>query len=1168
MSSPADSGEAAAIAAVQALVNATNATSRGRVIEAHAAAFRGTRCDTIIAIEMDRRRGVEESIVYFEDCRALLAAWRHAGLDAAVARRAPLDSLRGVRLMGEGPERATYEIAIAREVLTLLDPEYEPVSIAVCRHALASALMKAPDDEPTRTEMLAEAMTALGEAIPVYEQWALIDRWLDAHSLSLDAAAERFRDGGDPAEREAAALLGATAGRSLSARFYKSRDPSDGEAAQSVLERAFELADEGGVAWRESAYGIGLFHHTMYESTGDPRELDRAVDAIRAAVDAASADSERRQFYRTDLALVLHDRYDAAGRISDLDEALALVEALLAEAGDTEDAANVLRLGMLLHARYWRTWDRADIDASVDCLHRAVAATEPGTEQYYYTLGNLGVALTARFDSTGDLADADGAVDTLTAAMSQTPEETLAWAFNAGNLGHALLKRFGVSRYESDLEEAVRVLRDAVRATPEHAASRPRHDAWLADGLTASAKRFSSAADAAEAVAVLENAATRTPAGSPRRADWLALLGAALRVSAALGDPTALDRAEVPIREALAAVVPGTPAHTRYLTDLGWLHADLYARTAQDTHYEHATTAFEQALAAHDVEAWPDQALTVSRSLGDLYLQRGDWTSAARVLGIGADAVQLADRRQLLLSGRDVWLDQAKGIFRDAAYALARVGRSRDAAVLLERGRARQLGDVLARERTNVDALRAQDADVWDRYTTAVEGLRRMDGQQRTFAAAAEPHTVTEAAELRARAAHAWTAMRDAVAAVRRVPGFEDFLAEPEWDDIAAAATGERGDGGDGDVALVYLATTSVGGLALIVGASDGAPPEPTVLLLDALRNATLAEVLQPLFAAYAERAGGRDAWHAALTTACAAIDATVMTPLLAALAPRDIRRVVLIPAGFLALLPLHVAALDRVTVRYAPAARTLAVARRLATKDAPSQLLAIDEPMPITCGGPLEASAFEVASIARRFASPLVLRHEEATRARVLAALDDASILHLSCHGTTDWRNPMNSGLLLANDELLTVRQLMERKHAGARLASLSACETGMVGADIPDEMVMLPTALLQAGFAGILASLWSVPALSTALLMDCFYAHWASDGVEPGAALRSAQRWLRDVTASELAERFRVDSDAADGDHRDALRDLWLEFAAMEPDERPYAHAVHWAAFTFTGV
>jgi CHAT domain-containing protein len=196
------------------------------------------------------------------------------------------------------------------------------------------------------------------------------------------------------------------------------------------------------------------------------------------------------------------------------------------------------------------------------------------------------------------------------------------------------------------------------------------------------------------------------------------------------------------------------------------------------------------------------------------------------------------------------------------------------------------------------------------------------------------------------------------------------------------------------------------------------------------------------------------------------------------------------------------------------------------------------------------------------------VLRHEEATHTRVLDALDDASILHLSCHGTTDWSNPLDSGLLLANDELLTVRQLMERKLAGGRLGSLSACETGMVGANIPDEMVMLPTALLQAGFAGILASLWSIPELSTALLMDRFYAQWATDGVEPGAALRNAQRWLRDVTASELAERFRVDSDAADDDHRDALRDMWLEFAAMEPDERPYSHAVHWAAFTLTGV
>jgi hypothetical protein len=45
------------------------------------------------------------------------------------------------------------------------------------------------------------------------------------------------------------------------------------------------------------------------------------------------------------------------------------------------------------------------------------------------------------------------------------------------------------------------------------------------------------------------------------------------------------------------------------------------------------------------------------------------------------------------------------------------------------------------------------------------------------------------------------------------------------------------------------------------------------------------------------------------------------------------------------------------------------------------------------------------------------------------------------------------------------------------ARLAALSACETSRPGTALPDEVVFLPTGLLQAGVASVVASLWVVP-------------------------------------------------------------------------------------------
>jgi len=53
-----------------------------------------------------------------------------------------------------------------------------------------------------------------------------------------------------------------------------------------------------------------------------------------------------------------------------------------------------------------------------------------------------------------------------------------------------------------------------------------------------------------------------------------------------------------------------------------------------------------------------------------------------------------------------------------------------------------------------------------------------------------------------------------------------------------------------------------------------------------------------------------------------------------------------------------------------------------------------------------------------------------------------------------------------MADDEtgrgvLLTIQDLLDSAQAGGRLASLSACETGIVGTELPDEVVALRSAL-----------------------------------------------------------------------------------------------------------
>jgi CHAT domain-containing protein len=154
----------------------------------------------------------------------------------------------------------------------------------------------------------------------------------------------------------------------------------------------------------------------------------------------------------------------------------------------------------------------------------------------------------------------------------------------------------------------------------------------------------------------------------------------------------------------------------------------------------------------------------------------------------------------------------------------------------------------------------------------------------------------------------------------------------------------------------------------------------------------------------------------------------------------------------------------------------------------------------------------------------------------------------------------------------MLTLRDILSLRLQNARLAVLSACETGVPGTELPDEVISLPTGLAQAGIAGVVASLWSVSDLSTMMLMARFYELWKAEGVEPPAALRRAQCWVRDTTNGQKAEyfkRFLPEFQAGAERMPTHVADtLYKASILARPDENDFADPFYWAAFTYTGV
>ncbi len=555
----------------------------------------------------------------------------------------------------------------------------------------------------------------------------------------------------------------------------------------------------------------------------------------------------------------------------------------------------------------------------------------------------------------------------------------------------------------------------------------------------------------------------------------------------------------------------------------------------------------------------PRGCVQAGTKLGGLLIERGEWAEAAEVYRKSLEAAALLFQTTPSRELREIETRGDGLLGRWAAIAFAHSGEPEAAVVALESSRTRELRFRLDPTGSDSEALEGLPSELRKEYEAA-----------RAEFTATSPLASSGPDEAR---------LQEALSAIRAHSGFTDFGRSTRIEDIGAAVEEGR--------PLVYVDPTPAGTLLLVVSREGGARSIASHFLADV----TSTEIFMRLLGADGEGELGESYLNAAgtfgerpsdLRRAWAGLEPwiaeKIARPIARALGSTEARGATLVVCGPLVTFPVGAVSwthegrstslLEQVELRHAPSAAAAgqALARARESVGQEPYLLGLGDP-----AGNLAAAGAEIEEIALHFGEARSLSHgDRATAEALREEVGAATHLHLATHAGASVFAPEIVGIELA-DGILPPGTLWEIGPLRTRLTVLSACQTAVPDlGHLPGEAHSIATALLLAGSACVVATLWPVDDAATAMLMVRLYEE-LFQGESPAAALRRAQFWLRDLTVED--ERH----------YLSAHPQLAAEFirrrrARSEPGARgrgpdagdtrkPYAHPVYWAGFLAIG-
>ncbi|KAG8779157.1 hypothetical protein FRC12_024611 [Ceratobasidium sp. 428] len=892
-------------------------------------------------------------------------------------------------------------------------------------------------------------------------------------------------------------------------------------AAVDCKTKAVALTPDGHPDTPARLSNLGNAYMALFDRLGELRHIYAAVDHNMKAVALTPDGNSDKPSYLSNLGIaykILFNRLGELEHIQAAAECKAKAVALTPD-GHSNKPSHLSNLGITYEAIFNRLGQLEHIHAALDCQTQAVALTHDGHPNKPGYLNNLGNAYIALFDRLGELRHIHAAIDCKTQAVALTPDGHPNKPSYLNNLGSAYMALFNRLGELQHIHAAVDCEMKAAALTPDGHPDKPGYLNNLGNAYTKIFDRLGELQHIYAAVDYKTQAVTLTPNGHQMKSSYLDSLGNTYwALFDRLGQQEHVHMALDCKTQSLTLTPESDPLRAKRSAGLGWLYMILFNVSHEPEH-------------AAESEIY-SRCAALSPAGHPIIRFRGAMAWARLTLLGGSDALEAYSHCMLRLP-EAVWLGTSiqrrfecltlsiRDVASEAVVAAILENRYDLAVEWLEQGRCLLWGQML-QLRTPLNILHASHPELANELCHLSSLLEDTGGLTQDYRSSMHEEPLRNDAHTHSKLADKRDKLIDKI---RLKPGFDDFLRPPKASTIISRI--QHG-------ATVTLTVHRTQCDAIIVKPGTHAITHVPLPSFSDQKANELREQLSSCLKSQGVARGvkkGDHALQASFESILATLWSDVVKPVLdhlnitRVLPIDDLPRITWCIAGALSFLPVHAAGIydspSTILSNLAISSYTPTLSSMCRSSLAPptfSGILAVGHQSSIRGLSSLPGTKDELDKVEEQFMNKRFTRLEEdgATIDAVVNAMGDHSWVHFACHGSQNLLNPMDSALHLHDNDLI-LAMISRHSMKNTQLAFLSACQTAKGDSDLPNEAIHLAAGLLMAGYANVIATVWSIKDQDAPIVAGETYKWLLEDGVpdskKAAKALHRAVKHLQDT-------------------------------------------------------